>query len=345
MKRIAWPLFYGLLLTLFTLWLALDTFVIEHVYEVADASPRATQAPQTPLTEQVTPNPAPTTRASRATSTPRATSRQPSSRNQFGSGTGSASRATEVPAAMQGATTTASSYSDENITITLTEYRVHDTTVYVADVTLASPEFLKTALAKNSYGRNVTDTTSNMAEDVGAILAVNGDYYGSRQRGYVARNGVLYRSSADSGREALAIMEDGSLRIVEEGKVSAQSLMDAGARDILSFGPGLLQDGEIIVSRGDEVGKAMEDNPRTAIGIIGTGHYILLVADGRTNASEGLTLYEMAEFMQDLGCETAYNLDGGGSSTMVFMGEVVNNPTNGRNSNERSVSDIVYIGY
>ena len=62
--------------------------------------------------------------------------------------------------------------------------------------------------------------------------------------------------------------------------------------------------------------------------------------------NDGLTLYELAEFLQGLGAETAYNLDGGGSSTMVFLGEVINNPTtNGRNSSERSVSDIVCIGY
>lgn len=76
------------------------------------------------------------------------------------------------------------------------------------------------------------------------------------------------------------------------------------------------------------------------------GHYLFVVSDGRTSESEGLSLYEMAEFMQSLGAATAYNLDGGGSSTMYFNGEVVNNPTtSGRNIKERSVSDIVYIGY
>ena len=90
----------------------------------------------------------------------------------------------------------------------------------------------------------------------------------------------------------------------------------------------------------------MADNPRTAIGVYEPGHYILLVSDGRTKESKGLTLYELAEFLQELGVTTAYNLDGGGSSTMVFQGEIVNNPTtNGRKITERSVSDIVYIGY
>lgn len=238
------------------------------------------------------------------------------------------------------------SYQDNNIRITLTEYLRHDTTIYVADVTVASPALLKTALAQNSYGRNVTEKTSSMAERTGAILAVNGDYYGSRERGYVMRNGMIYRTSASGGTEALAIMADGGFRVVQEGSVSAESLAEDGAIHILSFGPALLLDGEIAVTKEDEVGKAMADNPRTAIGMYEPGHYILLVSDGRTKESEGLTLYELAEFMQELGLSTAYNLDGGGSSTMVFQGEIVNKPTtNGRKITERSVSDIVYIGY
>lgn len=90
----------------------------------------------------------------------------------------------------------------------------------------------------------------------------------------------------------------------------------------------------------------MASNPRTAIGIIDNLHYVFVVSDGRTEESEGLSLLELAEFMDGLGVETAYNLDGGGSSTMYFNGEVMNTPTtNGRSIKERSVSDIVYIGY
>ena len=90
----------------------------------------------------------------------------------------------------------------------------------------------------------------------------------------------------------------------------------------------------------------MASNPRTAIGIIDNNHLVFVVSDGRTDESAGLSLYQLANFMQTLNCNIAYNLDGGGSSTMVFNGNVINNPTNtGRHSSERKVSDIVYIGY
>ena len=115
---------------------------------------------------------------------------------------------------------------------------------------------------------------------------------------------------------------------------------------VFSFGPALVADGEIPVSQKDEVGKAMVSNPRTAIGVVAPLHYLFVVSDGRTSQSAGLSLYEMAQLMQLLGAQTAYNLDGGGSSTLYFNGTVVNNPTtNGRRIQERSVSDIVYIGY
>ena len=238
---------------------------------------------------------------------------------------------------------TGDSYSDGNISIVITEERVGDTTVYVADVTLSSADYLRTAFAENTYGRNVTDTTSMIAESVNAILAINGDYYGAQQSGYVIRNGVLYRSTAKKGAEDLVIYRDGSFAIIQESEVTAQALLDSGAWNVLSFGPALVDNGEIAVSVDDEVGRAKASNPRTAIAVIDELHYLFVVSDGRTDESEGLSLYELAVFLQSKGVQIAYNLDGGGSSTMVFNGQVVNNPTSGRGIKERSVSDIVYI--
>ncbi len=128
--------------------------------------------------------------------------------------------------------------------------------------------------------------------------------------------------------------------------MTLENLVNKGAYNILSFGPALVEDEEIVVNTNTEVGQAMKSNPRTAIGIIDANHYVFVVSDGRTSASSGLSIYELATFMKSLGCTTAYNLDGGGSSTMYFNGKVVNNPTtNGNRISERKVSDIVYIGY
>jgi len=235
-------------------------------------------------------------------------------------------------------------YSDSNTSITLKQYRAYDSEIYVADVTVSDVSVLKTALANNTYGRNITDTTSNMAAENNAVLAINGDYYGARQAGYVIRNGNLYRNTSGD-RDALVITKTGEFEFVSENEKSAEELLQSGAYQVLSFGPVLLTDGEISVGENDEVGMAMASNPRTAIGYLGNNHYVFVVSDGRTSESAGLSLYELATFMKELGVVDAYNLDGGGSSTMVFKGEIINNPTtNGHSNQERSVSDIVYIG-
>jgi len=307
-----WPPLYGLVLALFTAYVLLDAFVIPRSYAAAVTQTADTAA-------------AVTTAGTAAAS--------------------SSASAAVTQTAAQTAAVTDSTYSDGSISITITQYRENDTTIYVADVTLSSADALKTAFADDTYGKNITETTSAIASAQNAILAINGDYYSSRG-GYVIRNGVIYRStSEDAGQEDLVIYADGSFGIVTEGSTTAQELLDNGAQQVLSFGPALVENGEVSVSENEEVDRAKTSNPRTAIGIISPLHYVLVVSDGRTSASTGLSLYQLAQFMQGLGVETAYNLDGGGSSTMVFNGTVVNQPTtNGNRISERKVSDIVYIG-
>lgn len=305
MKRHFANMVFALILAAYTVYAALDTFVIVRVL-TPDTLPTATVEAST----------APT-----ATEPP-------------------AEQATTAPIS------TDTEYHDDQIDIVLTTMRVENTTVYVADVQIADISLLKTALAGNTYARNLTETTSVQAANAGAILAINGDYYGAQERGYVLRNGVLYRASAQSGTDALVIGADGNFRIINESETSADTLVREGAWQVLTFGPALIKDGQVTVSSSDEIGRAMTSNPRTAIGQISEGHYLLVVSDGRTKESTGLSLRQLAELMQSLGAQIAYNLDGGGSSTMVFQGRVVNNPTtNGRSIRERSVSDIVYIGY
>lgn len=235
-------------------------------------------------------------------------------------------------------------YSDSKSKITVTQYRAYDSNIYVADVEVTDGTSILSAFANNTYGRNITDTTSDMAEENNAVLAINGDYYGARQSGYVIRNGVVYRNQGSNG-EDMVISKDGTLSFISESDTTTDSLIQKQAWQVLSFGPVLVENGQIAVTENDEVGMAMASNPRTAIGTVAKNHYLFVVSDGRTSESAGLSLYELANFMKSLGATNVYNLDGGGSSTMVFQGEVVNNPTtNGNKISERAVSDILYIG-
>lgn len=313
----AFGILYTVLLIAFTGWVALDTFVIPHAYVVVEEASNETETQESDMQTI-----------------------------EVGTETVTSDTTNDSQSQTSTAVVTENTYDDANISITISEIRAYDTTIYVADIRVSSIEYLSTAFAQNTYGRNVTEKTSTIADEADAILAINGDYYGAQKKGYVIRNGVLYRSdSAGDDQEDLVIYEDGSFEVISEGDVTAEELLAAGAVQVLSFGPGLIEDGEVSVTQNEEVDKAMTSNPRTAIGIIDSLHYVMVVSDGRTNESEGLTLYELAEVLEDLGVTTAYNLDGGGSSTMVFNGEVINNPTtDGKKITERSVSDIVYIG-
>ena len=332
-KKNLFAIVYSVLLTAFTVYVLMDTFVITRVYSTVPVVEASSEAGSDGADSDTAVTDSDTAVADSYSAVAEAAVNA------------SASEQTGESPTSQQPVSTATSYQDENITITLTQYREYDTSIYVADITLSSPEYLQTALAQNAYGRNVTEKTSEMAVENGAILAINGDYYGAQESGYVLRNGVLYRDIAERGQEDLVIYEDGSFEIITEDEVTAHELLDRGAVQILSFGPTLVTGGDVSVTAGEEVGKARSSNPRTAIGVIDDLHYVFVVSDGRTDESEGLSLYQLAEFMSELGAETAYNLDGGGSSSMVFNGNVINNPTtSGNRIKERSVSDIVYIG-
>lgn len=244
------------------------------------------------------------------------------------------------------AVVTKNSYESEDISINITTKYEYDTKIYIADVTVSDVSFLRAGLANGVFGRNIKETTSDIAKENNAIFAINGDFYGFRDSGPVIRNGVLYRSNKRSGsNDVLAVYNDGSFVTMKEENVDAQNLLDSGVLQIFSFGPTLVDNGQISVSANQEVEQSMNSNPRTAIGMISPLHYVFVVSDGRTSESAGLSLAQLAAVMQDAGCQCAYNLDGGGSSTMWFMGDVVNNPTtNGNSISERKVSDIVYIG-
>ena len=267
-------------------------------------------------------------------------------------------------------------YSDPDICIDITTHRDEEdtTTYYVADIRIKHLKYLKTALANDTFGENVNERTSDMCKRKKGILAINGDFYGAQEAGYVLRNGEILRDTVSRSMggehprknpEDLAIYRDGSFEIFNEKEVELDEVADKGAWQVFSFGPGLIKEGEIAVTEKQEVETAMGGgrNQRTAIGIISPLHYVFFVNDARTTESEGFSLYEVATIMKNLHCYAAYNLDGGGSTTMYLddgtgnannLGHLVNKPTQalgngGRATSatsvqQREVSDIVYIG-
>jgi len=249
------------------------------------------------------------------------------------------------------ATITDTSYTSDDASIeisTVTTGSGDDrVTYYVADVTLSDATVLQSAFAQNSFGENITENTSDIAEDNGAVFAVNGDYYGFRDTGIVIRNGVVYRD--EGAREGLAFYRDGTVKVYDETTTTADELVADGVWNTLSFGPALLADGEVVDGIEDvEVDtnfgnhSIQGEQPRTAVGVIDENHLVFVVVDGRSPGySAGVTMTGLAEILRGLGATTAYNIDGGGSSTMYFDGALVNNPLG--KGTERGTSDVLYI--
>jgi exopolysaccharide biosynthesis protein len=245
-------------------------------------------------------------------------------------------------------TTYTSADSSINISTVVTGSGNSTVTYYVADVVLTDATVLQSAFANNSFGENITETTSATAADHDAVFAINGDYYGFRDTGIVIRNGVIYRD--EGARQGLAFYRDGTVKVYDETSTTAEQLVTDGVWNTLSFGPAVLEDGQVVdgiedVEVDTNVGNhsIQGGQPRTAVGVVGTNHLVFVVVDGRSPGySAGVTMTGLADIMQGLGATTAYNLDGGGSSTMYFNGQLVNNPLG--QGKERGTSDILYIG-
>ncbi|MDR2515537.1 MAG: phosphodiester glycosidase family protein [Christensenellaceae bacterium] len=197
---------------------------------------------------------------------------------------------------------------------------------------------LQSAFAGGSYARNLHYRTSEIAKTEGALFAINGDYYGFRGDGIIVRGGALYREKP--ARDMLCLFADGSLEILPEQGADVEALLGRGLRDSFSFGPALVVNGALPESFITDVSGA---NPRTALGQKADGSLVFVVVDGRLQGfSSGLNIRDLAAYMQSLGCVTAYNLDGGMTSCMVFNGQTISRPC-GAGNRERPLSDILLV--
>lgn len=231
---------------------------------------------------------------------------------------------------------TDTSYRSNDISVTIRQNQSNGVTWYVADVYMKNLQNFKTAFAKGRFGGNLIDKPLNIANEVNAVVAITGDYYGYQNKGIVIRNGVLYRKTPLE--DVLVMNNDGSMQTFGRRSLDTKTLFAGGAWQAWSFGPMLLANGQPMTKFTSNV---TPRNPRCAIGYFEPGHYCLVVVDGRQNGySGGITLKDLSQLMYGMGCKAAYNLDGGRSAVMTFMGKCVNQPY----KNGRDVSDIVYIG-
>jgi len=114
--------------------------------------------------------------------------------------------------------------------------------------------------------------------------------------------------------------------------------------DIVGGVPGLIRDGKIDIPwEREKASKGFVEtrHPRTAVAKLRDGKFLMLTADGRSEASGGIDLYDLADLLLELGAVDALNLDGGGSTTMVVGDKVVNQPSD--KGGERKIGDALIV--
>ena len=228
-------------------------------------------------------------------------------------------------------------YESRNVNVRLTRYQSDEAVFYLADIYIRDISCLVTALAKGTYGRGIRQWVSEMSASLGAIIAINGDYYGGRDDGIVIRNGELYRADDYPVRDVCVLFWDGTMETYTATKFDAQAAINAGAYQAWNFGPRLLEDdGSPMTEFNSDVGPS---NPRTALGYYEPRHYCFVVVEGRKKGSKGMTLTQLSSLMHELGCARAYNMDGGNTSQIVVGNKLINSPSGGG----RATSDIIAI--
>lgn len=206
---------------------------------------------------------------------------------------------------------------------------------YVMDIYVRNPENLYTSasLTERNY-------FTDMVAASGCVLAVSGDYCGNVQAAYeVIRNGVEMRASDYIIHDLCVLGSDGKMSVFTPENYDREAMLALDPYQAWNFGPILVENGvnKTNFLKNYDIGGL---NPRVAVGEVEPGHYIFVVVDG-INPS-GMKLSSLAKIMKELGCVTAYNMDGGASAHGYFNNVVVRNGHGG--SDPRKLFDIICIG-
>ncbi|MBE6754156.1 MAG: phosphodiester glycosidase family protein [Ruminococcaceae bacterium] len=269
-------------------------------------------------------------------------------------------------------------YEDETITVNCWREQYLGATINMSEVYIAHPTQFRRAFAGGSYESKVRYTPVAIAKNVNAVIAMSADYCQYRKEGVVIHHRKLLRNNASRKLDVLLYDVDGNLHTVKDVELESSGILEK--YDILyafTFGPALVEEGKACDRKhlqNYSMGEVTSVEPRAAIGQIGERHYILCTVDGRTQRinftqeemdkilaeitdpvlyeqkleefehpgfqPSGLTIVQLANFMESKGCSTAYAMDGGQTATMIFNDKQYNTPAYG---GQRTVSDILYF--
>ena len=241
---------------------------------------------------------------------------------------------------------TKNSYEDASLSVKMERRDIDGVRYDIAWIKVASPTQLRTAIA-GAPNEVVAEKPGRMARSVNAVVAINGDFYTQRKDGLIYRQGQAFRYVLNPEKDILVIDDLGDLHVFlgsENQTTELLTFLQSGRTIVnaFTFGPAIVKDGvalpipETYLTRFDSNIRA----PRTVIAQIGPLEYVFVEAEGRVSHSKGVTTDQMGEFMVELGVKTAYCLDGGNSSIMLFNGKYYDA---NYAASEREQSDIIYV--
>lgn len=244
-------------------------------------------------------------------------------------------------------------YLSRTLRIVVTRHKTDSYSWFEADV-LRRPEGETLHIVTSLNGRG--GDPAKIAGDNRLVLGINTDYYHSRanskkKTGLILRGGEVVRESsgATTGKtlpplDTLLLDAAGGFRLDKAGEMDSEQALALGAVDVLAFGPILIRDGRI---RMQTVHYHSKKEPRTAVGLLGENHYLVIVAEGRLRKAAGMSLDDLCRLMAVRGCTEAFNLDGGHTSVLIFMGKRLNrigNLSGTGTSAPRNMSELLGIG-
>ncbi len=202
------------------------------------------------------------------------------------------------------------------------------------ELVIYTPRFGKTSLTGND-GIELVIVRGN-------IFSVN---LGVGNSAIPANGYVVSASGTMRGALEPIVRKEAAVTLVRDWlNLPPDFLKDRAKLDVVTGVPQLIKNGRIDITwEHEKASKAFVEtrHPRTAVAKLKDGKFLMLTADGRSEASAGLDLYDLAGYLLELGAVEAMNLDGGGSTTMFLDGKVVNRPSDP--TGERKVSDVLLV--
>ena len=203
-------------------------------------------------------------------------------------------------------------------------------------------------MTRQEYPYKLTRTTRT-------VIAVSSDYAWHRvvnkaRVGILIRDGTVYSEKTRKkgakqfpNLDTLALFPDGDMQVFDSDEKTAQEYLDMGVRDVLAFGPWLIRDGEVNEAALKQYGKSSAE--RVAVGMAEKGHYWFMMLEGRIKRSKGAGISFLTEKMQEKGCSVAFNLDGGQTASIVFMGHQLCRMKDGKkNYASRRTAEVLGVG-